>query len=173
MKPYPLLITLFSFTIASAQTDVTLKPTEILAGKCTILVPETFGVMSEEILAVKYPNEARRPAVVYTNPEANINVAFNLTPSALPPEDLPKVKAVLDAQFKQMEGFKSEDAVLNGSKFVLYEFVSPAVDTQIYNHMAVGSLDGKLFIVTFNCVVRLREEWEPIGKKVIQSITVK
>lgn len=84
-----------------------------------------------------------------------------------------KVKAALDAQFKQLEGFKSEEAALNGVKFVLYEFVSPAVDTNIYNHMAVSSVDGRLFIVTFNCVVRLRDEWEPIGKKIIQSITVK
>lgn len=80
MKPYLFLIALFSFTTVSAQTDAALKPTEILSGKVTILIPETFEIMSDEILAVKYPNGTRRPTSVYTNKDANINVAFNLTP---------------------------------------------------------------------------------------------
>ena len=53
------------------------------------------------------------------------------------------------------------------------EFVSPAVDTRVYNLMYVTSLDNRLMIGTFNCTETLRAKWEPIGKEIVSSIKLK
>jgi hypothetical protein len=50
----------------------------ILSNKIEVLIPESFDIMSEEMLKHKYPLETR-PTLVYTNEDGTVNVAFNLT----------------------------------------------------------------------------------------------
>ena len=45
------------------------------------------------------------------------------------------------------------------------------MDTDIYNHMIVFSVDDTLRIVSFNCTKELQENWKEVGEFIIKSLT--
>ncbi len=140
--------------------------------KVSIMIPNTFSLMSEEIKAVKYPNTKQAPDVVYTNDKSTVNVAFNLKNFPTTQDNLPEVKEVFEKQLATLkpESFVSEIRSINGHKYIIYEFISPAVDTKIYNLMFLSDVDGKLLMGTFNCTVSLIEEWKPRALEILMSI---
>jgi hypothetical protein len=152
-----------------------LTKTEVLTKTISMLLPGKFAHMSPDALELKYPTAGHRPTEVYTNKEGTINIALNHTSNKAMPKDLPAVRQAMEAQFNKapFEFIKGEQKDLNGNQFVILEFVSTAVDTKIYNLMAMGSLEGRLLIVTFNCTVREQKEWAPVGRQIINSITFK
>jgi hypothetical protein len=159
----------------SRDNQQTLNDRAVLSGKSNMLIPHSFTIMDEQTIVLKYPVATHRPTEVYTNKEGTINIALNHTVNKATPKDLPEVKKVMEGQFNKapFNFIKSELKEMNGSEFIVLEFVSPATDTKIYNLMAIASLEGRLVIITFNCTQDQRKEWEPIGKKIINSITLK
>ena len=139
-----------------------------------MLLPQDFALMDAGTIAKKYPTAGHRPTEVYTNPGGTINVALNHTGNPAKESDLEGVRQVMDAQFNRpsIDFMGSEIRELNGKKFVILEFVSQAVDTRIYNLMAIGSLDGRLVMITFNCTDNFRKNWQPVARKIISSIDV-
>ena len=168
------VLTLSSAWISvSVQADV-LKPRKVLSGKGSMLLPQDFVLMDARSIAKKYPTAGHRPTEVYTNPGGTINVALNHTRNVAKESDLEGVKQVMDAQFNRpsIDFIGSEIRDVNGKKFIILEFVSQAVDTKIYNLMAIGSLDGRLVMITFNCTDNFMKDWQPVAKKIIGSIIV-
>lgn len=163
----------------AAQSEVvtgdTLKQKPVLSGKATMLIPSQFSLMSSEMLNLKYPSKGHQPSEVYTNNEGTINIALNHTQNKAGEENLAEVKKAMEGQFNRppINFIKSEIREINGSKVIVMEFVSPAADTMIYNLMVITSLEGRLIMITFNCTESHRKEWEPIGKRIIESIKVK
>ncbi len=140
--------------------------------KVSIMLPNSFSLMSEGVKAVKYPNTKQAPDVVYTNEKASVNIAFNLKNFPTTEEDLPEVKEVFEKQLATLkpESFVSEIKSINGHKYIIYEFISQAVDTKIYNLMFLSDVDGKLLMATFNCTVGLLEEWKPRAQEILMSV---
>lgn len=162
------LITCFSQTVEYVEVST--------LGKSLVLkVPSDFSLMDAETLALKYPSAGHRPSEVYTNEKSTINIALNHTQNKATEANLPDVKKAMETQFNRapFTFIKSELKEMNGSQFVILEFISPAVDTKIYNLMAIASLEGRLVMITFNCTEAERKEWEATGKKIIGSITLK
>jgi len=147
----------------------------LLNGKITVDLPEGFGLMSEEMLAVKYPSN-NRPTLVYTNDDGTINFAFNHTANAIPkgklPELLPAFVQQFNAIYPEMQWFKKEVEVLNGRNFIKLEFISPAPDSRIYNIMYVTVLEGKMLMCSFNCLESQKSEWELKAKETLNSIEI-
>ena len=163
------LITTYSW---SQQVASSLKPTTVLKGKAEMLIPSTFTMMNSETIARKYPVAGHRPSEVYSNFNGSINIALNHTNNAVKESDLTAIKEQMEAQFNRpgIDFKKSQMQTLNGKKFVILEFISPAADTKIYNLMAITSLEGRLAIITFNCTANYTNEWKPIGAKIIESV---
>jgi hypothetical protein len=152
-----------------------LKPTTILDGKLEILIPEGFRLMSEEMLALKYPSE-RRPTVVYTNEPGTINIAVNHTQDRIPADGLKQLHQTLDSTIRAVQ----PDSTWNFSGFQHYhgrewtqlEFTSSAIDTRIHNMMIATSVDGRMMIISFNVTDDLSAEWLPVGREIIKSTMV-
>lgn len=157
-----------------AQQNNDLKSKSVLSQKAIMLIPKDFTLMSAETVAKKYPIVGHRPTEVYTNSRGTINIALNHTINAAKESDLEAIKKQMDIQFNQpqIDFRKSEIRTLNGRKFIILEFVSPAADTKIYNLMAMTSIEGRLAMFTFNCTEEYKKDWSPIGKRIIESIQV-
>lgn len=157
------------------NSEEVLDKKKVLLGKASMLIPREFVLMDANSIALKYPSAGHRPSEVYTNPKGTINIALNHTKNTGTEADLESVKKVMDAQFNRppTEFIKSEIKKLSGKKFIILEFVSQAADTKIYNLMAITSLEGRLAMITFNCTNNYRKEWEPIGKRIIESIELR
>jgi hypothetical protein len=53
---------------------------------------------------------------------------------------------------------------INGKEVGYLEFLTSAMDTEIYNLIFFTDLDGKLLLCTFNCTKKSIDEWSTIAK---------
>lgn len=149
-----------------------LKLTKLFDNKIEIFLPEGFTLMDETMAQFKYPSN-NRPEIIYTNSAGNINIALNRTNTPATESDLPLFSEQFGQMFQNVKDFQSNEIITqNGKKFIIIKMITGAVDTDVYNLMAIGTLDGKLFMVTFNCTVEEMSVWKPIGGKVIESIKI-
>lgn len=148
----------------------------ILSDKVEILIPKSFSIMSDEMAEFKYPMESR-PTIIYTDEAASVNVAFNYTDTALSDDQisdfLSQMEEMVSNLYPSADWKNVEKKTINENDVGVLEFVSPAIDTEIYNLIWFCALDGRLLISTFNCTLEQLEEWEPIGKEIMESFTIK
>lgn len=155
--------------------DIALKNRKVLNNKLSILLPSDFDLMPEEMLNIKYPIESHRPTEVYTNMNGTVNVAFNFTKNNATKGDLLGYKSLFEQQFSsnpQIDFRKSKLKQINGQDFIIIEFVTPAVDTHIYNKLFITSLNSRLLICTFNCTLELFEIWESTSNEIVNSVKI-
>ena len=104
-----------------------------------------------------------------------VNTAFNHTQNECSINELANYKQVFERQFNQpgIEFLKSELKQIYGIDFIVMEFITPAVDSRIYNLIFATSLENRLMIGTFNCTINHLEEWKPLAGEILNSITLK
>jgi len=161
--------------IADSTTSTSgLETRTVLGGRLSILVPSDFTLMDKGMLDLKYPMQAHRPSEVYTNYEGSINVAFNFTQNRGAMRELPAFREFLQHQFDRpgVEFLNSEIRSINGRDFAVQEFITQAIDSRIYNHMFVTSLDGRWLMCTFNCTINHLDEWRPKAAEIVNSVRV-
>jgi hypothetical protein len=138
-------------------------------------IPKTFSIMDPELASLKYPS-ARRPEPIYSNGSGSINIAFNHTESKVTDEEIPDFKNFMRRNLKKMQPgvrFLSEGVKLIHEKTVGYfDFMSPAVDTELYNMVFFVQLRGRALMGTFNCPEKEMKLWQPIAKGMLESLTI-
>lgn len=142
-------------------------------GDFSVKIPKEFGIMSSEAISAKYPI-GNEPSLVYTNETGSINIVFNLN-------DTPMENNQIEEYIKQMEALYSQYTEnidvgffeRDGHKIGEIKFISPASDTNIYNHLIAFSIDGKLRILSFNCTEKYMNEYKDVSEFIINSITFK
>jgi len=167
-------VVIFILSAAFVST-IDLEKKSLLNDKVELKIPSAFQVMSDEILKIKYPSE-NRPELVYTNESGGINVALSLTANSASQESLSEVVDQFTTVFKSASAidWKGEGVnTINDRKVGYIEFVSPAMDTEIYNLLFFTDLDGKLLICTFNCVKKNMKEWKTTAKEIMNSLRIK
>lgn len=147
----------------------------VLNGKVSLSLPENFWLMPKHLLQAKYP-AASRPTEVYSNKSGTVSTAVNQTNNAIKLDQLPQLLPVFNKQFSNLyptiKWSKKEVVKINDRDFIVLEFETPAIDTPIYNLMAVSSLEGRMLMVSFNCPIRMKVEWQEKAKKIINSIKI-
>ena len=111
---------------------------------------------------------------VYSNTEGNINVVVNITENKM-------MDSQIDAYKDYMKDFlKTTSEIIDSNLYEVdnhsigqLKLISKAIDTDIYNNMIFFSYNDKLVIVTFNCTMELKEEWQNVGDFIIQSLFFK
>ena len=173
-----LVVFLLSFTFslaAQAQSSQALVTKTLLGGAVTVLTPDGFAPMSEQLLRVKYPS-ARRPTLVYSNPSGSVNLALNHTANPLQPNQIAEVHQVMEATFKRMyptaQWFQSGLVTIYGRRFFLLDLRTPALDTEVRNLMVGTSVQGRLLIISFNVTKEREARWLTTAEKIIYSIKI-
>ena len=139
-------------------------------GEFFVKIPVEFANMSQELMAQKYPS-GTLPSYAFTNEDGTVNVVLNVTGDSMKDEDIESfIKAVSAQAAGDPDKVKTSVYEKSGHKIGIVEMVTPAVDTDIYNKMAVFTVDGKMRIVSFNCTIQLQEEWQPVGEFIIDSL---
>ncbi|WP_018343593.1 hypothetical protein [Cytophaga aurantiaca] len=168
---------LFSlFFVSATHVDIELETKSLLNDRIELKIPKDFKVMSAERIAIKYPKE-NPPSLVYTDESGGTNIAMNLTSSKASQDVLPSYKDYLVKTLSKMSPslkWKSNGVTeINGRQVCYLEFITPGIDTEIYNLMFLTDVDGKLLICTFNCTKSDMKEWVPTAKEIMNSLKVK
>lgn len=174
--PQPhLVVILFSVLLLSFNATAPALE-KIYANKVEILIPKEFKPMSDQMARSKYPS-SNRPNLIYTDEDGAVNVAFNHTQNKATQAQMDAYKQSLVSSLKKSYPAAKwkEDGVkqINGRKVGYAEFVTPAIDQEVYNLMFFTDLDGKLLLCTFNCTTKQLGNWQTSAKQIMNSLTVK
>ena len=149
-----------------AETAFKSEKLELLKGKVLVHLPDDFSLMDEEMLATKYP-ASNRPTLVYSNEDGSVNFAFNHTSNQIAEDKLPEVLPAFVRQFNsiypKIQWLKKDVEKVNGK-----DFITPAVDTRIYNLMYVTELEGEMLMCSFNCMESQKSEWASKAKESLE-----
>lgn len=148
---------------------------EIYPDLLWVWMPDTFDVMDRDIAALKYPN-LRENALIYTNPETTINLTFTYQEAKLEPGQEQQVRNAMEKVIRQSNptclplGQGCIEAARN--QLAWFDCMTPAADCDIYNLFAFTSVNGRLLMITGNCIERVREDWEDLFRQILGSIRI-
>lgn len=145
----------------------------LLDGAVRMRLPTNFTLMEPEQAALKYPS-ARRPNLIYTDPSTTVNISFNHTATPLVVKDLEAFKQTMMQTIRKMQSsvrFLNDGVVQsNNQPAGFFEFISPALDSDIYNLACFTPLAGRALLITFNCFEAGRPLWQPIAHGILATL---
>ncbi|WP_042208029.1 hypothetical protein [Paenibacillus durus] len=142
-------------------------------GRVRMTMPKTFRLMTQREAALKYPSE-RRPPLIYTNDDLSVNLALNHTGNVLDEADVEEFKDALAQITRSTQPIREwiGDGIRQTEEktFGYLEFMTPALNTNIYNLLIFISLDKRALICTFNCTEWERKAWRPVALGMLDSL---
>lgn len=137
-----------------------------------LLAPTDFTVMSAEQIAEDY-GESDAPDLVLTNKENTVNLALSKPENSLSDDQIQEYLDTIKAIFElSADVISSDTREINGHKVGEIKLITDYTDEDIYNHMAFFSYNGKLAIISFNCLNNMRDEWGKVGEEMINSLII-
>lgn len=155
--------------------SIKFKEIFVIDGKVSVLMPETFDLMEEEYVQMKYPANKGFDAV-YSDDSTTINCTFLCNQTPVDDNELKELKDELVKIFREMhpkaEFYEEGVEVFTNKKVGFYDLLFDAPDGKIYNLIIVMELEGRLFMSNFNCTIDNVKYWKPILKGMMKSIKV-
>lgn len=68
---------------------------------------------------------------------------------------------------------RDETMTIKGQTYMIFELIPRAMKTQMHNIMYGTSVDNRLLLAAFNTTIEQSEQWLPIEKKIMESISIK
>ena len=174
MKSIQALI-IFSLLCCSAYAEEFITRSA-LQGKVSLSTPKRFSPMAKEVIELKYPS-SRRPTEVLSNPKGSVTLAFNHTNDVMAPNQVQEAHESISKMFHNLypsaTWIRDETIVKDGHNFIVLELITPALDTKIHNIMYGTSVDNRFLLVAFNSTVVESKKWIPIGKKIMESLSLR
>lgn len=153
----------------SSGIEVETEYTYINNNDFYVKIPKIFKELTDDEISSKYSGYL--PEVVFSNDDSTVNVAFSLTDKKI--KDV-QIESYINYLFNSL---KSNNEIINNQIYTVddhtvgrIEFVNKIVDSEIYNNMVCFSYNDRLVIVSFNSTIELRDEWEIVGKFIINSL---
>lgn len=179
MKPRLLCSFMFVCSIfALSACDSSESPSEanrttILDGKATIVLPEGYKKMPDEMLVKKYEKAQRPKEAWYVESEGGkVSLAFGMTANPMKESQLAEFAGMMK---NQLGAFSPEVSAMtiNGNKVQRLQLTTPDAGNPgglIYNVMQISSLDNKLLITTFNSTEDLKDKYSQAGVEALSSL---
>lgn len=137
-----------------------------------IKIPTNFERLSDESIAIKYP-ENDTDKIVYSNEDTTLNLVMEFSETKLSNEEVKNYIEDFTEDIKDdASDIKTEFFEREGYNFGIVSFISNAVDTDLYNRMMIFSIDGKLRVASFNSTIDLKDEYEPVANFITDSIMI-
>jgi len=155
--------------IGPAAAEEALEGRTLLDGKVTLQVPASFKPMSDEHRKIKYPG-ANAPSVVLTDESTTMNIALDHKPVAIAPNQVKELEAPMRQQFASAKLNSAGMRSINGQDFLVIDVDVPLADGPNHNHMAFTSFQGRMLIISYNCMLSRNADCGALGNRVIDSI---
>ena len=168
-----LILLLFPiFSLAQSSLDTV----SILNNKVKLLAPKELSSMTDEMWTLKYQKRTR-PIMVLTDEDGLVNLIGDMTQQPAREDQMASFK---DTQIRLLKSKRPDlqllsDGVktINNKKVGYFKFLTQAIDQKIFNYYFFTTVDGKIILFTFNCVEKLRKEWELTADTIVGSLLIK
>ena len=156
-----------------AGKSMAFKEREIIKKRMWMWMPEDFGPLSKDLARMKYPNE-NRPDIIYTNQKTTVNVTFSHKEDKLREGQEEEIRDYMEQIVKRVhptsEVIDKKTTAAEQIQLAWFDFVTPAIDTDIYNLMFFASLRGRLLMGGFNCLASDRDEWKELFIQMLTTV---
>lgn len=148
---------------------------DVYNGRLSFILPEAFAIMPKELAEIKYPS-IQRPDEIYSNNETTVNFTVSLKNDTATNEDIPNAKdAIQQAVMRVYAASKvidSETIEVADLNIAFFDFVTPAIDMDVYNMLFFFSLDDRIMLGSFNCPQEDMDVWKPVVTQILESVEV-
>jgi hypothetical protein len=147
---------------------------EIIANKLYMTIPDHFSLMTEELAILKYPNK-NRPHMIFADEEGEVSVSFTLTSDKLNNNDIEDAVDFLVQVIQKMtpKSVISRDFFIKGkTRIGCFDYISTAIDSEIYNLIFIFPLEGQFILGAFNCLHLVKARWQDVADQMVRSIRV-
>ena len=158
---------------ARPAAEIELIKKRVLSERVEVLIPKGFEVMTEQQMDFAYAHASSRPSVVFTNNNL-VSLAFNYSDNDAD-QDMVSVYETTFAkayhkQYSKTTWFGEGVKEVGNRKVGYLEFMKPEMGHEVYSLVFFTDVQGKLLICTFNCADRQKPEWEPLAKRILNSL---
>lgn len=167
-----LLIAGVFMSVGVAQAEEPLQPRSLLGGKVTMLVPSGLTMMSDADKKERYPGR-NAPAYVLTNGDWSVNVAFDHKQITMKPDEVGELEGPMRQQLAGTKINAIGVKKLNGVDFLVIDTDMNQPEAVVHNVIAMGSLEGRMLVISYNCLLNLDKVCGAVGPKLIESIKLK
>lgn len=141
--------------------------------KFSIMLPKDFVDMPENIKKMKYLAE-QRPKIIKTIPTGGIDIGFSLLDVTMTDAQLSQVFWHSKNAIRKLNpaNVMMEESVIKGNNKLLIwmDYISPALDGQMYNIMFLANLGEYSYHGIFNCAISEMEIWKEVIRAILASI---
>jgi len=176
-----LLLAFIGFSIE----DTDLKKVTI-ADDISVLLPESFTVLSEQEINDKYISY-RKPLAIYSDPSRRVDFGVNVSVTSWGSDDLDLMKQFFRSNilnlYDEVEFVKEEVQEINGISYAVFEFISQVNPdknsfrannaVKKYTYVQYALVNGKTLLFNFTAPFMIKDRWEGIAQEVMQSVKVK
>lgn len=167
-----LLSILLCSALPPAHADAQLKPWVLLGGRVTMLVPQGMALMSDSDKAEKYTNP-EPPAYVLSTEDWLVNITFDLKKIPMKPAEVRENEQMLRQAFPGAKINSSGVKKLNGADFVVVDLDADVPDGTVHMLVAMTSLENRMLLISYNCMLDVDPACGEIGPRLIESIVLK
>ena len=158
---------------ARPAAEIELIKKRVLSERVEVLIPKGFEVMTEQQMDFAYAHASSRPSVVFTNNNL-VSLAFNYSDNDADQDMVDVYESTFakayHKQYNKATWFSEGVKEVGARKVGYLEFMKPEMGHEVYTLVFFTDVQGKLLICTFNCADRQKPEWEPLAKKILNSL---
>lgn len=146
----------------------------LLAGNAvSMMVPEDFEQMAQDMARVKYPSE-QRPETILTDGTGTVNLMFQYMDGETDNESIESFRNQIFGMMKRVNpGIKERETGsidVKGKNIAYVEFSNTAMDGKLYNLMFYMEVKGQPLMGNFNCRTKEMKYWRASAFEMINSI---
>jgi hypothetical protein len=140
----------------------------------SVMLPKSYVDLPLALAKIKYPME-NRPAIIKTNDETSVNFAFAYYKQDFSEAQVESAAKGLKAGLGRMSSGSRffETQILQteeGVKFSCFDFLSTALDTQLYQLFGFVPVQNQFLHFIFNAPSKMMRTWQPVAIQVLRSI---
>lgn len=151
------------------------RETMLFNNEIGMVLPAAFQDMEPEEARKKYFSE-QRPNIIKTNEDGSVNFSFTMVEKRVLAEQL---EAVIHDFHHVLKRFQPMSVCLEmGSElydpipYAWMEFISSALDENIYNMLTIYPMEDRLLMAMFNCPFQKRMDWINCLSQLRKSIVI-
>jgi len=173
----------FVVLLVSAKAEAQKLVKKKLADNITMQVPDDFYPMSDEDKTQRYAS-ARLPIALYTDPDRMAEFGVNRSYSLWQKDDLKMMSDFYEASIRELYDkvnfITKEIKTINEHDYVVFEFESSVYpennyqgNISKYTYLLYALEGGTTYLFNFSCELRLRNKWQPVAHKMMESVKLK
>lgn len=147
---------------------------DLFSNMVEIDLQDSFKPMPEYVFRLKYPNLDYSQTTSYYDSSGTISIAFCHMQESASQDSIEKVRNKMQRQYTKLgvaEQCKIKE--INGRKFITLEFMSKAIDADVFNLVFATDLEGRLLFATYNCSASKMNQGVDLGYRILNSVKIK